>query len=197
MFRSTVTYITVPHLAGSDRRGVNLTTQPDVWPRDIASIVIRIPDLLKRSAQNQGESSAAYLFDSTNKSGLVFLGAVKIIHNKGSKAELTRLPEATMEKLTSGGLSYIEDVAAANKNWTVVVTTVPGSFEAQYMFAILGACIIFFASVFLAYWIQNNSQRMEKFNQMKAVSDQEKAALILDNAKQATKAERDLNDFIA
>lgn len=91
----------------------------------------------------------------------------------------------------------MEDVFAANKNWTVVVTSVPGTFQADYTFAILGGCIIFLASVLLAYWIQRNSQRMDAFNRMRAEADREKAALILENAKQATKAERELNDFIA
>jgi hypothetical protein len=176
---------------------VNLTTQPDVWPRDISSIVIRIPDLLTRSSRNQGESSIAYLFDSTNEESLVFLGGVQILHRKGLGAVLTQLPEATMENLTSGGLSYVEDVFAENKNWTVVVTSVPGTFQADYTFAILGGCIIFLASVLLAYWIQRNSQRTDAFNRMRADADREKAALILENAKQATKAERELNDFIA
>jgi hypothetical protein len=176
---------------------VNLTTQPDVWPRDITSIVIRIPDLLTRSSRNQGESSIAYLFDSTNEESPVFLGGVQISHRKGYDAVLKQLPEATMENLMSSGLSYVEDVFAENKNWTVIVTSVPGTYQADYTFAILGACIIFLASVLLAYWIQRNSQRMDAFNRMRAEADREKAALILENAKQATKAERDLNDFIA
>lgn len=177
---------------------MNLTTQLDVWPRDIASIVIRIPDLLKRSAKNQGESSIVHLYDSTNKSSLVFLGAVQIRHKKGDVAELTQLPEATMESLvSSGGLTYVEEAPVQNKNWTVVVTTVPGTFEAQYTFAILGASVIFVAGALLAYWIQSNTQRIERFNRLKAESDREKATLILETARQATKAERDLNDFIA
>lgn len=102
-----------------------------------------------------------------------------------------------MDNLTSGGLVYTQEVPATNKNWTVVVTSVSGTFEPQYTFAILGACIIFSASVLIAFWIHSNSKRIETFNRMKAEADREKASLILENAKQATKAERDLNDFIA
>lgn len=38
---------------------------------------------------------------------------------------------------------------------------------------------------------------MSKFNAMKAEAQSEKVALILENALQATHAERELNDFIA
>ena len=60
--------------------GVNLTSQADVWPRDLASIVIRIPDLLRRSAENRGESSRVYIYDLSDSRGgpPLFLGAMEV-----------------------------------------------------------------------------------------------------------------------
>jgi hypothetical protein len=105
--------------------GVNLTSQPDEWPRDLANVVIRIPDLLARSARSQGTSSNAYLFDSTNRSNVIYLGAIQVVHvNNASETLISTLPEATFDNVTSWGLSYTQEVNAANKNWTVVVTSV-------------------------------------------------------------------------
>jgi hypothetical protein len=179
--------------------GYNLTTQPDVWPRDLASIVIRIPDLIRRSAAGQGESAAAYIYDDSDSSGKpIFLGAADIVSNGSGDAVLTFLPEIELEQLRKiDSLYYEERVKAANKEWIVVVHSLEGTYEPDLVFVILGGVIIFVASGCLACWVLNNTKRVEQFNQMREASDSEKAALILDNARQATKAERELNDFIA
>jgi hypothetical protein len=181
--------------------GYNLTTQPDVWPRDLASIVIRIPDLIKRSAADQGESSAVYIYDDSDSSGTpIFLGAAEIVSSGSGDDDtvLTFLPEIELEQLRQiDALSYEHRVKAANKKWIVVVHSLEGTYEPDFVFVLLGGVIIFMASGCLACWVLNNTKRVEQFNQMRAASDSEKAALILDNARQATKAERELNDFIA
>jgi hypothetical protein len=106
--------------------GVNLTSQPDEWPRDLANFVIRIPDLLARSARSQGTSSNAYLFDSTNRSNVIYLGAIQVVRvNNALETLISTLPEATLDNVTSWGLSNTQEINAANKNWTVVVTPVP------------------------------------------------------------------------
>jgi hypothetical protein len=153
--------------------------------------------LLKRSAINQRESSAAYLYDSSHEPGPVFLGGVEIVYQQVQGTQLSQLPEEPMENILQKGPYYLEDVEAANKNWTVVISALPGTFEPDYLFPILGGCLIFVASVLLAFWIHSNSRRADKYNKMKAQSDREKAALVLENARQATRAERELNDFIA
>ena len=67
------------------------------------------------------------------------------------------------------------------------------TYQANIVFVVLGGIIIFFASIFLALWVF----RITKITQLKAAVEAEKAALILDTARKATKAERELNDFIA
>jgi CHASE1-domain containing sensor protein len=49
--------------------GVELSTQNDVWPKDLASIVIRIPDLLKRDEEDQEEDAEVYLYDNDDSRG--------------------------------------------------------------------------------------------------------------------------------
>jgi len=181
--------------------GVNLTSQVDVWPKDLASIVIRIPDLLKRAAENQEEDAEVYLYDNDDSGGApLFLGAARVINRGlGAGADLRPIEEITLDTLRGSApdLRTEEVVKAANKNWTVVVHAVDGTFEADHLLPILGGCIMFVAACGLAYWVVTNTLRIQKLNQMKAAADAERAALIVDNANQAAKAERELNDFIA
>ena len=176
--------------------GVNLTLQPDVWPKDLASIVIRIQDLLKRSVENQGASSLVYIHDSTDASGSpLFLGGVGV-DTTGGKAVLVFLPEIELNQV-HGHKQWEDTVMAANKVWTVSVAAVDGTFEGDNLFVILGGVIICIASIALALWVYTTARRVRRFNNMKAKAEAEKTALILDNANQATRAERELNDFIA
>ena len=113
-------------------------------------------------------------------------------------ATLTALEERRIETLHGQSRHiYVKDISAANKVWTVVILSVDGTFEPDLFFVILGGAIIGVASIFLGLWIWSNNRRLIRFNHMKAQVDAEKAALILTNAKETAKAERDLNDFIA
>lgn len=115
--------------------GVNLTTHKDEeWPSDLATIVVRIPSLLKRSTLNQGESSRVYLYDNpdTGEEPL-FLGGVHVQQRQGEgSATLTALEETPIEALygrvdtfmcsilqrrtRSGQLSFCQSVVLANQS---------------------------------------------------------------------------------
>lgn len=181
--------------------GVNLTTQSDVWPRDLSSIVIRIPDLLNRSMENQGESTAAFLFDPSvlAPSGEpLFLGGVRVDQNRDDDHKLTFLPDTELSQLVKRHhYCKMGNVNAANKVWKVVVVAVEGRFQPQLLFVLLGSAVIFVASVCLAYWNYSNAERVRKFNAIQAQAEAEKQALILASARQSAEAERELNDFIA
>lgn len=179
--------------------GVNLTSQPDVWPRDLASIVIRIRDLLRRSVEKQGASSLVYIYDSSDTAGgrPMFLGGVHVDTTAGGdQAVLQFLPEIELDNV-HGHLQWQDTVTAANKIWIVSVAAPEGTYKANNIFVVLGGVIICIASISLALWICTNARRVHRFNYMKAQADAEKTALVLDSANQATKAERELNDFIA
>jgi hypothetical protein len=178
--------------------GVELSSQQDVWPRDLASIVIRIPDLLKRSAENQVEPSKVYLYDRSDSSGApLFLGAIQVDPVEGGKANLISLEEVELAEVLETDRIVTQDIPVANKVWVVVVTAVDGSFKPDLLLVLIGGVIIFAASLLLAMWVWINSRKIVRFSEERAHSDAERAALILDNAKQAAKAERELNDFVA
>jgi signal transduction histidine kinase len=175
--------------------GYNLTTTPDVWPHDLASIVIRIPDLLRRSTTDQSEDYAVYIYDKDDSGGTpLFLGAAVF----ESQSELIFQEEKELDEIRQvDALIFEGEILAANKEWIIFVHSLEGTFKPNNVFVILGGLVIFASSIALALFVRTNTKRVEKFNKMRASSDAEKASLILDNARQATVAERELNDFIA
>jgi CHASE1-domain containing sensor protein len=180
--------------------GYNLTTNNDVWPHDLASIVIRIPDLLLRSAENQGEESAVYLYDKSDSSGeTIFLGAAQILPRPNfESAQLIPIEEIEFDVMKSQNTDFIEsDVEAANKIWTVVVVRQPGTFQPDILFVIIGAVLIFLAAMGLATWVYLHMKRIARYNRERVEVEAEKAGLILATAEEAARVERELNDFIA
>ena len=175
----------------------------EVWPRDLASIVIRIPDLLRRAAEDTGVSLAAYIYDASEYSGGPprFLGGAEIRMGKGEnwgEPMLVFLHEIELEVLRGYSILSQESVVkAANKDWIVVVHVIDDSFDPDIFFVLFAGVVIFLASVGLAYWVYANSKRVDAFNRMKQEADTERASLVLESARQAAKAERELNDFIA
>ncbi|KAG7354498.1 signal transduction histidine kinase [Nitzschia inconspicua] len=173
------------------------------WPRDLASIVIRIPDLILRAAKRRGDPSIVYLYDKSDSSGSpLFLGAAQIIPQGDTIATLQGLPETTLDRLhnqvaIAGSLFREEIVNVANKEWIVFVHSVEGTYQPNNVFVVLGGIVIFLASIALGIWLYTNQRRLVSYNKERMKAEAERAALILDSARQATKAERELNDFIA
>jgi CHASE domain len=187
------------------------------WPRDLASIVIRIPDLLQRSTEDHAGLSAVYLYDqshsSTSSSSAdgsnnkpVFLGAVRVTPKSscdsnckgkgGSSSNVVAIEKVELDAVT-GRKIHRQDVLAPNKILTVVTVSEDDTFEPRLIFVILGGFLILAVSVVNAIWVDANMRRIDKFNALKAQVDAEKTRLILETSEQAAKAERELNDFIA
>lgn len=183
--------------------GYPLTTSSpdDRWPRDLASIVIRIPDLLRRATDNQGHPALVYIFDKSDSSGSpLFLGGVEITPSDDAEkdANLEFVDEQELEEVRGASKLYQEiDVQIANKVWTISILSMDGTFEPDYVFVIVGGIIILLASIGLAWWVHQNTNRVAKINRLKAEAEAERASLILESARKAADAERELNDFIA
>ncbi len=180
--------------------GIELSTELGVWPKDLASIVIRIPDLIKRSSENQQRSSAVFLFDHSDSSGvpLFFGGAKATPHGKNNGSMITVLAEVNLNEIrTTRRLYFEQNIKAANKVWTVSILSVDNTFKPHVLFVSICGTIIFLASLCLALWVYTHTKKVEQVNRMKAEADSEKAKLILKNAHEATRIERELNDFLS
>lgn len=166
-----------------------------------SSTVIRIPDLLRRATDNQRNPSLVYIFDRSDSSGKnVFLGGVEITPSDDAEqeADLVFVAEEELEDVRGDSKLYQEfDLQVANKVWTIAVLSLDGTFEPDHVFVVVGGLIIFVATIGLAWWVHQNTNRVAKMNRLKAEAESEKAALILESARKAADAERELNDFIA
>ena len=193
--------------------GTPLSTQPNLRPRDLSLVVIRIPDLVERAGQTRTCSSSVFLYDTTNASeegtddqlGELFLGGVQLtvsdldrqhngytLHPPTSLAEVRRNSRLIRERV----------VPIADRQWTIAVVAVDGTYEPQFSFAVVVAVLLFVCSIFISAWIYSsirysNMRRRAKLTQVQSASEAEKAALVLENATRAAQAERTLNDFIA
>eukprot|EP00980_Cylindrotheca_fusiformis_P005944 scaffold1262_cov106-Cylindrotheca_fusiformis.AAC.1 len=182
--------------------GVSVSTQRDIWPRDLAAFVICIPDLITRSISMESQDSKIFLHDIsdpiTAAGDPVFLGAASIARASDGSTRIEFVEEESLSSLSDGaGLIYQKEIEAANRVWTVTVVSMERRWEHSMLFIILGSVVILFVSLALAIWVRINDQRTKIFNEVIQQAEHEKAALILKNARQATKTERELNDFIA
>ena len=87
---------------------------------------------------------------------------------------------------------YRTDIQITNRLWTVTIVPASDTYKPHLVFVILGGVIVFVAGTFLALWVYTNNSRIEKITKMKQQSESEKAQLILENARQATRAEREV-----
>ena len=177
--------------------GHSISSQLDVWPRDFASIVIRIPDLLKRSTVFQEVATDVYLFDKSQN--VTFLGGIRVTpYDKDAQSteNATLLPEINVTELPSN--AWRKDISVANKVWCLAILPSDGTFNpTTTVFVVVGGIAIFFGSVFLAFNVHAKTHQIIQCNSMKQESEQEKAKLIIDSANKSAKSERELNDFIA
>lgn len=179
--------------------GVMLQNSNETWPRDLSSIVICIPDLLGNTVESGGnalEGTRIYIYDASDSSGApaVYLGAI-LAHDFD---DVEFLPEKTPDSLRENDLVIDELIAVTpNKNWSIVVVGSTSTYRPDITFVILGGVVIIVAAICVAFWVYHSAIRIRKFNDLRSSNEAEKANLILENAREAAKAERELNDFIA
>jgi signal transduction histidine kinase/ActR/RegA family two-component response regulator len=180
--------------------GIPVSTDSTRRPKDLATLVIRIPDLLRASAVHyQSESIAVYIFDSSKAYDYQqFLGGVGVSVRDGwttntffAETELSTLRSSNTKRI------YEEALTVASSEWTIVVVPMAGTFEDELTFVILGAIMIFVACTCLAMFVYARRVAMITKNQMVSSTQAEKAALLVETAKASARAERELNDFIA
>ena len=191
---------------GYGKNGTNATDissgGDDVWPRDIAAMVLCIPDLLIRSTINQDKSSSVYIHDLNHLSDdPVFMGAADVQGNgANTRPDVSFLDEKAIGELKSSRYEQLKrqaNVTAANRIWTITVIALDDTYKPNIIFVAVGGVIIFVCTILVSLWIYTNARRVEKWNEITTAAQTEKAALILENAKQQAKTERELNDFLA
>jgi class 3 adenylate cyclase len=162
--------------------GIPIPDDPDLRPRDLSSIVIRIPDLLQRTARAAVGGVAVYLFATSSAGTKDFIGAAEFRNGRTESEELNFVPETEYEDVqrmySSSGprtLFYEEQVQIANQFWSIVVVPLEGEYDASVTFVALGGVIIGVATLALAMWLfVHNTRKAESMKQIVAQAETEK-----------------------
>jgi signal transduction histidine kinase/CheY-like chemotaxis protein len=164
-------------------------------PESFSSMVIRIPDLLKRASQGQAESTTVYIFDTSNPVVTQqFLGGARVY----GETKMRSLPEVDFETAQQHGRKYVEVInIVGTSEWTLVVVDRDGAYDPENGFVILAGTLLFLLCLALAIFVYCTMERMTKLNRLKADAQQEKSMLVVENARHSAQTERELNDFIA
>ena len=175
-----------------------IQTSSESQPRDLSSVVVRIPALLERSTVAGGYDTSIYLFDSTDStSPPQFLGgAIVRVTESGAEITITKATEIATLRASKNRL-FEKKIIISSREWTVVIVAVKGTFEPKVTFVIMGGIIILVTCIALSVWVYMSMRRASKISTMKSKVQAEKALFILENATKSAKAERELNDFIA
>jgi signal transduction histidine kinase/CheY-like chemotaxis protein len=197
------------------------------WPKDFSSIVLCVPDLLRRSAIHQKRKVSVYIHDISHptETDPVFMGAVRLIpthpddySNTGrykkensNDMELVYVEEEetiTMQLLEEFPLveelqclhdysCYQETISIANREWIVTVLDEDEPDRTRSILVVMIGIVVFAASIGLAVWVIANDRRNRRYAAIKSKAAAERTSLILDNANNAARTERELNDFLA
>jgi signal transduction histidine kinase len=207
--------------------GVKLLEDDDTsWPEDFSSIVLCMPDLMRRSAIHQKRKVSVYIHDLSHPkyTDPVFMGAVRLIpthpedysttgryqKNNNNDNELVVVDEEstiTMQLLEEIPLEelpchhhsscYQETISIANREWAVSVLDEEDPNRTRSILAIMIGVAVFTASIGLALWVIANDNRNHRYAAIQSKAAAERTSLILENANNAAKTERELNDFLA
>jgi len=168
--------------------------EQDVWPRDISSIVLCINHLLATAMTDPSRRMSLYIHDQSNPSGVpAFLGGITVTKEltaAGKNYEF--LEEISLKDLeqTFRLLHLQQDNPVANRIWTITVVKKQSRYTSDLLYVSVGAFLIILASIILVFWVHSNDRRSRRYSKERAQAEQEKAALILENARQATRTER-------
>jgi signal transduction histidine kinase/CheY-like chemotaxis protein len=176
--------------------GIPVSTQPELKPRDVAILTLRISDVLKRATRTLALPFKVYMYDTTLPGQADFLGALTVYGYGNGNA--TSLPELGLNQvLSTSDHRYVQIENVTTSKWTIVVASFDNTFQPIPIFVILGGVLIFLGSIFLVMWVYTHLQRQAKFQRVKQQGEAEKAAILMEGMEKAARNERDLNDFIA
>jgi CHASE1-domain containing sensor protein len=158
-------------------------------PNEASFVVVRMRSLLLRSVAAQTRKASVFVYDVTNTNEEAsFLGALAIKTSNTQETEfLAEVDLATARN--KGDLVWQDTLSIADRQWVIVVTQ---DEHPEIVFIVIASSIIFLTCICLALWYFTNARREARMNALRAASETEKAALILEHAENAAKHERDL-----
>ena len=180
--------------------GLPLSRQLRMKPKDISVLVVPISAVLRKSLRKAPKSISLYIYDkSANPKEPEFLGAALAeARGAGMDAEFELLPEMQRSEVIETELFFKEvTVHVSSSEWNVIAVALPDTFVPTIRYVVVAGKIVIMACLSLGFWIFTNLRRNQRINELMSKAEAEKAAIIVDNAKKAAKAEHELNDYLA
>ena len=178
----------------------------DTTSRDVSAFQFSAEALMNRAylGTNRQEQVSLFIYDTTDDTPgqePVFVGAARLNPRQDVDmlGRMTFHNETAMSRLHTprGGYRRLQTMPITSRQWTFVVISEEGSFQAELAFIILGAAPVLVASVGLAWWLHNSVRRAAQLDEVQKAAAAEKTAWIIHNANSVAKLERELNDFVA
>ena len=181
---------------GIKRAGSNETSNA------LSAIVVAVSEILKRAMRTQNENLGVYVYDETYHDGnqpqeSYFLGGAQYVHHDGD-SQMKFVDEVDIKTARTSAKRIREvSVPVEDRIWRIIVTDPKNVYEPELAFVILAGTVILVACLMLAIWFYTSINRAAKIQEITLASEAEKAALVVENAKAAAAAEREINDYIA
>ena len=178
--------------------GIPDPMQPEQEAKDVAVLPFHIATILERSFEEYPAPMVMYAYDVTLAGQSDFLGGAEYFYKSKSTGRIRILPEVSLEALTRGGSRLqLRDLEILDRKWKIVYAAPDHAFVPTIIYILLGGILIMSAGLFLSVWVYTNADRQNRMNQLRAQTESEKAAVIIEAAQKAMRGERELNDFIA
>lgn len=168
-------------------------------------------------------STSVYLYDTTDDE--LFLGAadIRAVNDnpyRGNATTTVGIGSSTQQGLQDEEKTYTllapipldeirkksrhiheETIATADREWTIAVVAVAGTYEPTLSFQIVGGVLLLFCTFLISAWVYSiikysNLTKEARLRRVKSAAQREKDALILSNVRETARVERRLNEFI-
>ena len=177
-------------------------------PKAVSIVFFNVVELIRLAMERaQPKSKAVYILDDTEgtSSYARFLAGAKLEVVGRHNVSTIELPEDSLESLNVKNsrnlrhyiLLHEKTVILGSRNLKFLVATVDDTYAANFTFVVMSGALMLLACGFLAAWFLTRMRRARRVSEVMAAAKAEKAALLVESAKQTAAAERELNDYVA
>ena len=165
---------------------------------DSSGMAIYVPDVLRIATSRQLQPSMIFVYDNDDfrYDDPAFLAGALISPQKDS-VDLQFQREVMWSSLSKRSGCKSEIISVVNRQWTVVVCRVDGTYEVDAMYVIFGGLAVFIACLCLVTWFYTTSRKAKQVSEVRTAAEREKAALIVQNANRAAEMEREMSEYMA
>lgn len=183
--------------------GIPLADKPDLVPRDVTALVIRITALMEAVQEFIPEALSVYIYDST-EAGVEpdFIIAAELyteVQEESGQKIVYLDEEISLSELVDETVVFlhVSEVQIASRTWTLATVALQDTYEPELRFVILAGKFILIASLCVSLWMITNFRRTKTIIHVKQKADWEKTQVVIRSAREKAKSEQELNDYIA